>query len=67
MSLNDAKSAVDEAKKILADNPKDFTALYYTMLFTQGLHAQNQSPTYWIRARRRRKPSWQVSTCLRPM
>ncbi len=44
VALNDAKNAVDEAKKILADNPKDFTALYYTMLFTQGLYAQNQSP-----------------------
>ena len=41
--LNDAKSAVDEAKQILAANPKDFTALYYTMLFTIGLYSQNQS------------------------
>ncbi len=42
--LNDAKNAVDEAKQILAVNPKDFTALYYTMLFTIGLYSQNQSP-----------------------
>jgi tetratricopeptide (TPR) repeat protein len=44
VGLNDAKNAVEEAKQILASNPKDFTALYYTMLFTQGLYAQNQSP-----------------------
>jgi tetratricopeptide (TPR) repeat protein len=44
VALNDAKNAVDEAKQILADDPKDFTALYYTMYFTQGLYGQNQSP-----------------------
>jgi tetratricopeptide (TPR) repeat protein len=43
-ALNDAKGTVDEAKQILADDPKDFTALYYTMYFTQGLYSQNQSP-----------------------
>jgi tetratricopeptide (TPR) repeat protein len=42
--LNDGKNAVEAAKQILADDPKDFTALYYTMLFTQGLYTQNQSP-----------------------
>jgi len=41
--LSDAKNAVDEAKQILVANPKDFTALYYTMLFTIGLYSQNQS------------------------
>jgi tetratricopeptide (TPR) repeat protein len=44
VALNDAKNAADAAKQILADDPKDFTALYYTMLFTQGLYTQNQSP-----------------------
>jgi tetratricopeptide (TPR) repeat protein len=44
VGLNDAKDAVEEAKQILANDPKDFTALYYTMLFTQGLYTQNQSP-----------------------
>jgi tetratricopeptide (TPR) repeat protein len=44
VGLNDVKDAVEEAKQILADDPKDFTALYYTMLFTQGLYTQNQSP-----------------------
>ncbi len=44
VALNDGKNAVDEAKQILADDPKDFTAQYYTMLFTQGLYGQNQSP-----------------------
>jgi hypothetical protein len=43
-ALNDAKNAVAEAKKILAGNPKDFTALYYIMYFTIPLYAQNQSP-----------------------
>ncbi|MBV9769051.1 MAG: hypothetical protein JOZ32_05725 [Bryobacterales bacterium] len=43
-AANQPKDAVDEAQKILADDPKDFTALYYTMLFTQTLYAQNQSP-----------------------
>jgi tetratricopeptide (TPR) repeat protein len=42
-ALNDGKNAVEEAKKILADDPKDFTALYYTMLFTQGLYAQTKA------------------------
>jgi len=42
--LSDAKNAVEAAKQILAVNPKDFTALYYTMLFTIGLYAQNQTP-----------------------
>jgi len=41
--LSDAKNAVEAAKQILAVNPKDFTALYYTMLFTIGLYSQNQS------------------------
>jgi len=44
VALNDAKNAVDEAKQILADDPKDFTALYYTMYFTQALYGQSQSP-----------------------
>ncbi len=43
-ALNNGKGAVEEAKQILADDPKDFTALYYTMLFTQGLYSQSQTP-----------------------
>jgi tetratricopeptide (TPR) repeat protein len=43
-ALNDGKGAMEVAKQILADDPKDFTALYYTMLFTQGLYGQSQSP-----------------------
>jgi tetratricopeptide (TPR) repeat protein len=43
-SANDPKDAVETAKQILADDPKDFTALYYTMLYTQALYGQNQSP-----------------------
>ena len=35
---------MDAAKQILADNPKDFTALYYIMLFTQPLYGQSQTP-----------------------
>lgn len=41
---NDGKNTVDEAKQILAEDPKDFTALYYTMLFTQPLYGQSQTP-----------------------
>lgn len=43
-AANMPKETVDEAKKILADDPKDFTAQYYIMLFTQPLYTQNQSP-----------------------
>src|SRR5580704_3928078 len=43
-AVNDGKAAMEIAKQILADDPKDFTALYYTMLFTQGLYGQSQSP-----------------------
>jgi tetratricopeptide (TPR) repeat protein len=43
-ALNDGKNAEDQAKKILADDPKNFTASYYIMLFTQPLYGQNQSP-----------------------
>jgi tetratricopeptide (TPR) repeat protein len=43
-NLNDGKNATEVAKKILADNPKDFTASYYIMLFTQPLYGQTQTP-----------------------
>ncbi len=42
-ALNDPKDAVEAAKTILAMDPKDFTALYYTMYFTQALYAQTKS------------------------
>jgi tetratricopeptide (TPR) repeat protein len=42
-ALNDPKNAVEAAKAILADDPKDFTALYYTMYFTQALYSQTRS------------------------
>ena len=43
-ALNDGKNATEIAKQILADDPKDFTASYYIMLFTQPLYGQNQTP-----------------------
>lgn len=43
-AANMPKDAVDEANKILAEDPKDFTAQYYIMLFTQPLYTANQSP-----------------------
>jgi tetratricopeptide (TPR) repeat protein len=43
-ALNDGKNVFNQAKEILADDPKDFTANYYVMLFTQPLYGQNQSP-----------------------
>ena len=42
-ALNDGKNVFEAAKKILADDPNDFTAHYYEMLFTQPLYTQNQS------------------------
>jgi len=41
--LNQPKETVDAAKSILADDPKNFSALYYIMYFTQSLYAANQS------------------------
>jgi tetratricopeptide (TPR) repeat protein len=43
-ALNMAKETVDAAKQILADDPKNFSALYYIMYFTQALYSQVQSP-----------------------
>ena len=44
VKLNQPKEAVAEAKLILADNPKDFTSLYYTMYFTRALAGNNPTP-----------------------
>ncbi len=44
VKLNQPKEAVAEAKLILADNPKDFTSLYYTMYFTRALAGNNPHP-----------------------
>ena len=38
------KEAVAVAKQSLADDPKDFNALYYTMLLTRALYGANQQP-----------------------
>ena len=43
-ALNDAKEAVEAPSRSWPTDPKDFTALYYIMYFTQALYAQNQSP-----------------------
>lgn len=43
-ALNDGKNTVDVAKQILAEDPNDFTASYYIMLFTQSLYGQTQTP-----------------------
>jgi tetratricopeptide (TPR) repeat protein len=45
-ALNDGKNVFATAKDILADDPKDFTANYYVMLFTQPLYTAQQSPEY---------------------
>ncbi|HEX5230127.1 MAG TPA: hypothetical protein VFW44_20585 [Bryobacteraceae bacterium] len=42
-AVNDGKNVFEEAKKILADDPNDFTAHYYEMLFTQPLYTANQN------------------------
>ena len=44
VKLNQPKEAVDEAKQILADNPKDFWSLYYTMSLTRALAGNNPTP-----------------------
>jgi len=43
-ALGQAKETTDAAKQLLADDPKNFTALYYTMYFTQPLYGQSQTP-----------------------
>jgi len=43
VALNMPKQVVDSGKQILADDPKDFNALYYTMLLTQTLAASQPS------------------------
>ncbi len=44
VKLNEPKEAVAEAKLILADNPKDFTSLYYTMFLTRPLAGDKPTP-----------------------
>src|SRR5712692_5269596 len=44
IALNQAKETVDVAKQILADDPKNFSAQYYIMYYTQGLYTANQTP-----------------------
>ena len=43
-AANQPKDAFETAKGILADSPKDFSALYYTMFFTRGVYAANPQP-----------------------
>ena len=42
--LNQGKDALEEAKQILADDPKDFSALYITVTLLQGVAGQNPPP-----------------------
>lgn len=41
--LGQAKETTDAAKTLLASDPKNFTALYYVMYFTQVLYSQSKS------------------------
>jgi tetratricopeptide (TPR) repeat protein len=43
-ALNDGKNTTEVAKQILAEDPNDFTASYYIMLFTQPMYGQTQTP-----------------------
>jgi hypothetical protein len=43
VALNKPKEAVEAAKTILANDPKDFSALYYIMFYTQPLYGAVQS------------------------
>jgi tetratricopeptide (TPR) repeat protein len=42
--LQQPAQAIDEAKKILSDDPKDFGALYITVTLTQSAAGQNPTP-----------------------
>jgi tetratricopeptide (TPR) repeat protein len=44
VKLNQPKEAVDEAKQILADDPKDFWSLYYTMSLTRAVAGDKPTP-----------------------
>lgn len=44
VAVGQPKEAVAVAKQSLAANPKDFNALYYTMLLTQSLYGASQQP-----------------------
>src|ERR1035438_5209747 len=41
--LNQPKETTDAAKALVADDPKNFTGLYYIMYFTQALYAQTKA------------------------
>jgi len=43
IALNQPKEAAAAAKNVLADNPKDFTALYYSMLLTRSLYTGSET------------------------
>lgn len=43
-ALGQAKETTEAAKQLLASDPKNFTALYYIMYFTQVLYGQTKSP-----------------------
>jgi len=42
-ALNQPKETTDAAKALLAADPKNFTALYYVMYFTQALYSQTKA------------------------
>jgi len=42
-ALNQPKETTEAAKRLLADDPKNFTALYYTAYVMQSLYGQTQS------------------------
>jgi tetratricopeptide (TPR) repeat protein len=44
VALNQPQQAVSVAKQILADDPKNFSALYYIMFFTRALAGSNPTP-----------------------
>ena len=45
VAAGEPKEAVAVAKQSLAEDPKDFNALYYTMLLTQQLYGASQQPS----------------------
>ncbi len=43
-ALGQGKETVEMARQIIADDPKNFKANYYTMFFTESLYAKTPSP-----------------------
>ena len=67
VALNEPSRRWKRRSRSWRTNPKDFSALYYIMFFTRPLcSAESNRRKCWIKAKRRPRPSWTVSTRHRP-